>query len=212
MVSPARIRPLLFVFAGVLVALTLFVLMRALISGDSGQRTASSSGDIVGMVRVKQVEQVRIRARVRPRKPPPPKEPPPPPKPVARNQAQPTRVPLDITMPEIDLPATGGGPYLGAWSPGDAAAEGEAVPIVRINPQWPREALEQGIEGFVRLEVLIGADGSAKDVKVIESKPGSLFVRNSIRAVLRWKFKPKIVGGEAVERWASTTIEFELAD
>ena len=208
----AHLRLVLFFLGGVLVALTLFFVMNQLIRGDGVKQAALTSGGIVGLVRVKQSEQVRAKQRVRPMKPPPPKQPPPPPKAVSRSKQQPMRAALDIAFPDIDLPATGGGPYLGAWNAGETAAEGDAVPIVRIDPQWPREALEQGLEGYVLLEVLIGTDGSARDVKVIESKPGSLFVRNSIRAVLRWKFKPRIVDGVAVERWARTTIEFELVD
>ena len=206
----ARLQSLWFLLGGIVVSLGLFLVMNALISGQGGKQASGSSGQIVGMIRVEEAEQVRAKQRVRPQKPPPPKEPPPPPKLKVPSEKKPERQPMRITMPNIDIPSAGGGPYLGQWSPGDAAAEGEAVPIVRIDPQWPREALEQGLEGFVQLEVLIGTDGSTKDVKVLESKPGSLFVRNAIRAVRRWKFKPKIVDGTPVERWARTTIEFEL--
>ena len=209
---PERLRVIWFLCGGILVACVLFLVMHQLISGEAGKRADASSGDIVGMIRVKEAEQMRVKARVRPEKPPPPKAPPPPPALKTRSNEKPARTPLDVRMPDIDIPNTGGGPFLGVWSPGEAAAEGEAVPIVRIDPQWPRQALEEGIEGFVRLEVLIGTDGGTKDVKVLESKPGSLFVRNAIRAVQRWKFKPKIVDGVAMERWARTTIEFELAE
>lgn len=210
--SFSRFKALWFLFGGILISLALFSVMNLLISGQAAKQTASSSGQIIGMIRVQDEEQVRTKQRVRPKKPPPPKEPPPPPKLQVQREQKPERQPMRVAMPNIDIPAAGGGPYLGQWNPGDAAAEGEAVPIVRIDPQWPREALEQGIEGFVQLEVLIDADGSIKNVKVLDSKPGSMFVRNAIRAVQRWKFKPKIEAGVAVERWATTTIEFELED
>jgi protein TonB len=32
-----------------------------------------------------------------------------------------------------------------------------------------------------------------------------------LKAILKWKFKPKMVGGEAVERQATQEIEFKLA-
>ena len=206
----ARLQSLWFLLGGVVVALGLFLVMNELISGQGGKQASGSSGQIVGMIRVEEAEQVRAKRRVRPQKPQPPKEPPPPPKLNVPSEKKPERRPMRVNMPNIDIPSAGGGPYLGQWSPGDAAAEGEAVPIVRIDPQWPRQALEEGLEGFVRLEVLIGTDGSTKNVKVLESRPGNLFVRNAIRAVQRWKFKPKIVDGTPIERWAVTTIEFEL--
>ena len=88
----------------------------------------------------------------------------------------------------------------------------EAVPIVRIDPQYPREALMDGTEGYVKFRVLIGPDGGVLDVEVTEAAPGRLFVRNALRAVRRWKFRPRIVDGVAVERWATTSIIFELGN
>ena len=67
-----------------------------------------------------------------------------------------------------------------------------------------------GTEGYVKFEVLIGTDGRVLDVNVTEAAPGRIFVRNAVRAVRRWKFKPRVVDGVAVERWAKTSIVFEL--
>lgn len=208
----SRLRVLGFLAGGVAVALALFVLMQALIQSGGRERAAGPSGAIVDMVRVREDEVLRTKQRVRPKKPPPPKAPPPPPKLRIAQAEKPQQRMTRIEMPRVEIPAAaGGGPYLGTWNPGDPAAEGEAVPIVRIDPQWPRQALEEGTEGFVRVEVLIGTDGATKDVRVLDSAPGRLFVRNALRAVRRWKFKPRVVDGTAVERWAVTTIEFKMA-
>ncbi len=86
------------------------------------------------------------------------------------------------------------------------------MPIVRIEPQWPREALVAGIEGYVVVEVTIAADGSVKEAFVIESNPRRLFDRNVIRAVLKWKFKPRIINGVAVERKAIQRLDFLLSN
>lgn len=210
-VTRAPLPFLAFLAGGILTALLLFLVMHGLIAGGRAAQSAGGAGQILDLIRVREDEAVRTKQRVRPAKPPPPKEPPPPPKLNLAQESKPQRQLLQVRMPKIALPASGGGgPYLGKWSPGDAAAEGEAVPIVRIDPQWPREALEEGTEGFVRLEVLIGTDGSTKDVRVLESEPGRLFVRNAVRAVRRWKFKPRIVDGTPIERWAVTTIAFSL--
>lgn len=207
----SRLRAVAFLVGGGAVALALFVVMHALIVGRGGAQSAGPSGQIVDMVRVRETEQLRTKQRARPKKPPPPKAPPPPPRLRLTDTPKPERQLARLRMPKIELPAAaGGGPYLGQWNPGDAAAEGEAVPIVRIDPQWPRQALEEGTEGFVRVEVLIGTDGATKDVRVLESAPARLFVRNALRAVRRWKFKPRIVDGTPVERWATTTIEFKM--
>jgi len=117
---------------------------------------------------------------------------------------------VKIEIPDIDLPTiAGGGPFLGNWE-GNPLAEGDVLPIVRINPQWPREALVEGIEGYVIVEVTIAADGSVRGVVVMESVPRRLFDRNVIRAVLKWKFKPRIVNGVPVERKAIQRLDFNL--
>lgn len=196
---------------GIFVALVLFLFMNTLITGGRGQQGAATAGQIVDLIRVQEDEIVQTKKRVRPKKPPPPKEPPPPPKLKVSSEAKPQKNPMRLDLPKIDVSgAAGGGPFIGNWEPGDPAAEGDAVPIVRIDPQWPREALMDGTEGYVRCEVLIGPEGSVLDVRVLEAAPGRLFVRNAVRAVRRWKFKPRIVDGVAVERWATTSIIFEL--
>jgi protein TonB len=48
------------------------------------------------------------------------------------------------------------------------------------------------------------------DPLVVESQPRRLFDRAAIRAILRWKFKPRIVDGQAVRREAEQVIDFKL--
>ena len=205
-------RTLTSVAGGVLLAAVLFLVMNALITGGRAQLRDSTTGQIVDLIRVEEEEIVQTKRRVRPKKPPPPK-PPPPPKLKVANEARPLKDPMRVDLPKIDVSgALGGGPFLGTWSPGETAREGEVEPIVRINPQYPRQALFDGTEGYVKFEVLIGTDGSVLDVRVTEAEPGRVFVRNALRAVRRWVFKPRVVDGVAVERWAKTSIVFELED
>ena len=127
------------------------------------------------------------------------------------NSAEAPAAVLDIEVPLVSVPvSTGGGPFIGQWSPGDASSEGDVIPIVRIDPQWPREALIEGKEGWVEVEFTILPDGSVEDPVVINSEPPRLFDRSAIRAILRWKFKPRIVDGEAVSRRAAQRIDFIL--
>ena len=195
---------------GVAVTLVLFFIMQALIdSGDQAYRS-DSDGQIMEFVRIKDDESLSLKDRRKPKKPEPPKEPPPPPKMIVEKQVKPTMNKVKIDIPNIDLPTiAGGGPFLGNWA-GNPLAEGDVLPIVRIDPQWPREALVEGIEGYVIVEVIIAADGSVASAVVIESVPRRLFDKNVIRAVLKWKFKPRIINGVAVERRAIQRLDFSL--
>jgi protein TonB len=201
------------VFAGLMVALLLFLLMHSLIAGGEGFEKAADTGKIVNFIRIREDELTQTKERRKPPPPEKPEEPPPPPKLVVQNPEKVPQTQLDIETPDISVPIGGGsGPYIGAWSPGQAAAEGDVVPIVKIDPQWPREALLNGIEGFVEVEFTITPDGSVADVEVLNAEPRRLFVRDAIRAVLKWKFKPRIIDGQAVARRATQRIEFKLED
>lgn len=203
-------RYLISIVLGVVMALLLFLLMHGLISGREGFDAADRGGKVIEFVRIRQDEITQIKERRVPKKPPPPKEPPPPPKMKISRQDQPPPTPLDIETPDIDVGYSGEGPYLGQWQAGDPAAEGEAIPIVRIEPQYPREALLKGIEGWVRVRFTILPDGSVDNPFVVEAEPRRVFDRAAIRAILRWKFKPRIVDGQAVSREAEQVIDFKL--
>ena len=207
-----QLRYLSALILGVLISLGLFFLMQSLIDSGEQNTNASSEGQIMEFIRIREDETLSIKDRRKPQKPKPPKEPPPPPKLIVEKQVKPTMNRIKIEIPNIDLPSiAGGGPFLGNWA-GNPLAEGDVLPIVRIDPQWPREALVEGIEGYVVVEVTIGADGSVKDVRVIQSEPRRMFDRNVIRAVLKWKFKPRIINGVPVERKAIQILEFTLDD
>ena len=198
---------------GVLVAVALFLLMHKLISGDNNVDRDREQALRLDFIQVDQDELENIRERRKPPKPEPPKEPPPPPKLEVQDQDRPQR-----DMPRIDMPrvnvglASGAGPFLGNWSAGDPSAEGDVIPIVRIEPQFPREALIEGISGWVEIEFTIEADGSVSDPKITGSQPRRMFDRNAIRAIYKWKFKPRIVDGKPVPRRATQRLEFNLDD
>ena len=77
--------------------------------------------------------------------------------------------------------------------------DGSYVPIFQVPPQYPRRAAERGIEGCVVLRYVVTEVGSVRDPEVIESIPQGIFDRAAIRAALRYKYKPLIRDGNAVE-------------
>jgi len=198
---------------GLAVALLLFLLMNTLISGEQSFDRDALGGNLVNFIRVRPDEILETKERARPDEPPPPEDPPPPPPMSMADHPKPSPVPLDIELPNIVVPVTAaGGPSLGGWSPGDAAAEGDVIPMVRIDPQWPRAALLDRTEGWVKVEITILPDGTVGNVEVLESEPRGLFDSNTRRAVFRWIFKPAVVDGQAVARQAIQIIDFSFPD
>lgn len=82
---------------------------------------------------------------------------------------------------------------------GLSASDGEYLPIVKVTPQYPRRALQRGLEGYVILEFTVTKQGSVRDPVVVESNPPRIFDRAATRAALRFKYKPRVVDGEPIE-------------
>lgn len=86
----------------------------------------------------------------------------------------------------------------------------DIVPIRKVTPNWPRKALQEGIEGFVELEFTIQPDGTVADVDVAKAGPGKLFVPGATYAILKWEFTPMTIDGQPVARRATQRFEFLL--
>lgn len=80
---------------------------------------------------------------------------------------------------------------------GFSATDGEYLPIVRVNPQYPSRAAENGIEGFVLVSFTVTPEGTTDAVTVVESSH-RMFERAAIKAAQKYKYKPRVVDGEPV--------------
>ncbi|MEE8119256.1 MAG: energy transducer TonB [Gammaproteobacteria bacterium] len=195
---------------GLIVAILLFFVMQNLVAGVGSKRPEATDTSFVDFIRVRRDEQTRTKQREVPKKPQPPKKPPPPQLEVAQQEQRPQTPQLDINMPRLDIPfGAGSGPFLGGFSAA-MSGDGDVIPIVQIEPQWPRDALIEGIEGIVVIEFTINEDGTVSDPRVVSADPPRIFNRNALRALLRWKFKPRIIDGQPVKRRATIPLEFKF--
>jgi protein TonB len=189
----------------------LFLLMHKLISSGGGEHAELDAIAGIRFGPVEIADEIITRSRRRPPKPPPPKDPPPPPKmQISKMDRQAQNMPR-MNMPDLDLPLVGGeGMFIGNFQQVDRSAEGDIIPVVVIRPMYPREAAISGTQGWVKVEFIITEVGTVKDPRVIDAKPPRVFNREAIRAILKWKFKPRVVDGIAVERRATQVIDFTL--
>lgn len=81
-----------------------------------------------------------------------------------------------------------------------AGSDRDTLPLVKINPEYPARAEARGIEGWVLIQYTITATGTVKDAVVIDAQPKNIFDDAAIKAILRWRFNPRIENGVAVER------------
>lgn len=148
---------------------------------------------LVDFVRVKRNEEVE-RRQLKPEKPPQPEDAPPqPPTPQLDNLSpNAEKIAISAVPVETDIEMTGG------FSLG--VGEGDYLPIVKVAPIYPNRALTRGIEGYCVVQYTVTRQGTTRDPFVIEDQcTSSLFHRASINAALKFKYKPRIMDGEAVE-------------
>ena len=180
-------------YFGLAITLSLFWLMQYLIATADRTLNDDGAGNLVDFVRVKRDEAVK-RRQLKPKKPPPPDAPPPqPPTPQLDNlNANAEKIAISAVPVETDIEMTGG------FSLG--VGEGDYLPIVKVAPIYPNRALTRGIEGFCVVQYTVTRQGTVKDPVVIESQcTSSLFHSASVNAALKFKYKPRIMDGEAVE-------------
>lgn len=159
---------------------------------------------------------------------PPPQTPPPevPVQQPVRNTTptQPIRTPPQTqTIAQTEAPVVDGGteyvpqadplPDIGPVGPPDTGPqistrlEYASAPA----PSYPPEALARALEGTVMLRVLVDVDGSPLSVEIERSSGHRKLDDAARRQVLRkWKFKPAIRDGQAIQVYGIVPVSFTL--
>lgn len=191
-------------FLAILVTFGLFYLMQALILGKDG-KLGDAGGTMIDFVRLKKDSDLDIKKRKMPEKKEP-EEPPPPPDLRMAKSNKPSQEMGDMAF-AIDVDVEMGGTDIAI-----AASDSDVIPIVRVAPQYPLRASERGIEGWVEVEFTISKTGTVKNPMVLNSNPSSIFDREALKAIRKWKYQPKIEDGEAVERpGVKVRLKFDLS-
>jgi TonB family protein len=91
---------------------------------------------------------------------------------------------------------------------GGSAIEELPEAVTKVPPTYPPAAREARVDGLVLLSVLVGEDGSVKEVRVRKSIP--LLDEAAQACVRQWRFKPARAKGEPVAIWIALPIRFTL--
>jgi protein TonB len=197
------VRSVLSLGLAVCVAAGLFWLMHYLILSAERELEEAESFRTVDFVRVQEDERLETRERSRP-EPPPPAEPPPPQPQLQARNVESAAVSAAFGMPNVSIPTNlTGGPSL--------AQNAALIPVVRLAPQYPRDAARAGISGWVRLRIVVNPDGSVREARAVEADPRGLFEAAAVTAAMRGRFRPRMVDGVAVESSGEYTVTFSLA-
>ena len=83
---------------------------------------------------------------------------------------------------------------------------------IMFPPTFPERCRQRGIEGQVVVQFDVTAIGSVENPRILSSD-NSCFDRESLKAIKRWKFDPKIVNGKAVPQYGvQEVIIYEFED
>lgn len=76
-------------------------------------------------------------------------------------------------------------------------------------PQYPQLARTARVQGTVRIQALIAADGAIRNLQVMSGPP--LLVNAALDAVKQWRYRPTLLNGSAVEVITEIDVNFTLS-
>ena len=188
--------PLKFVFIGTCAFLATFLcfyLMMFMIAREFNQDIEIETVFVapLSISEHKPIEKVAVRERatkVQPAKPPP--------EPDGIPMSRETRVNLKAERPIF-------GSIADLIGPNDIQLElqsptSDLMTMLVVQPIYPLAAVMREIEGFVVVEFSVRENGTVSNPIVIDSQPEVLFDEAALKAVTKFKFKPREVGGDSI--------------
>jgi periplasmic protein TonB len=198
-------KALSFIFLALLITFLLFVLMHKLTKLDDAQFTSPVTTVMIDPLFHKQNDTTIIKEPIRSR-PEPKERPQVPDKELLVDPTATLLVSTDdfsLLKPSVDNEFT---TVLGT-------GEGEARPIVRVEPKYPIEAARDGIEGWVRLSFTIASSGQVVDIEVVDAEPKRTFDREAKRALAKWKYQPQVIDGNPIaQENMMVVLDFKLSE
>ena len=188
---PATLRSIIGAVAAVPIALGLFYLMQSLIDTQFEQEDVKTR-KIADIVVPDKVIETNLK-EVLPEKVEDPDEPPP------------DMEPLDFDT-NLDMSTANMAPTVAVNvsinASGLSSGDGEYLPIVKVAPIYPRRAQTRGITGYCIVTYTVTTTGAIRDPYVdneTDCSPKGIFERASLKAALKFKYKPRVVDGQAIE-------------
>ncbi len=111
---------------------------------------------------------------------------------------------LPPTTTKSEKPGNHGGPRILPEPTADklprgfGLANGDIQPLRKFAPAYPRTMIARGVEGYVIVKFTVNKMGAVENIVIVEST-NAAFNKNSLRAVAKYKYKPRVIDGVAVQ-------------
>jgi protein TonB len=122
------------------------------------------------------------------------------PPPAGNEQGVPTAVPTVAPATPAPTEAPPSGPITAT----------EAAFTLRVQPDYPQIAQDQGIQGTAIVLVTIGVDGTLVSATIDKSSGNALLDQAALKAAHESRFRPYLVNGKPVEQQYTIVYEFTL--
>jgi len=175
---------------GVLTTLALLLLMHTLISSTDNKLNEDAPTKIADIT----MPEIKIEVNVKEQKPEKVDEPEQPPPPLDMPDVQDFDTKLSVNMaatPRQEVKISSG--------LGISASDGEYLPIVKVAAIYPRRAQTRGISGYCIVEYTVTTTGATRDPVATDCQPAGVFEDASVKAALKFKYKPRVIDGSPVE-------------
>ena len=173
----------------------LFWGMQAMIKMSDIELNKDEAFKLIDFVQV-QPDNTPVKKRKPPEKPPRPDKPPkqPPPPKIDNPNVKANTISVSAAQVEAQVELNDAGFSIGA------IGEGEYLPIVKIAPIYPSRAADRGVEGHCTIIYTVTKQGTTANHRVDPNDcTSSLFHRASIAAAKKFKYKPTVRNGEAID-------------
>ena len=184
----SKVRIIVSVLLALPVVVGLFMVMHSLIDRDFKNPEVSNQ-KIADLVQPDEEIQLETNSK-KPEKVEDPEEPPP--------EIDMARIDLDMDT-NVDNIAPAAAIDISISTSGMSSGDGEYLPLVKVAPIYPRRAQTRGISGYCIVEYTVTTSGAIRDPVAVDCQPSGVFEKASVKASTKFKYKPRVVDGEAIE-------------
>ncbi|RTR37460.1 TonB family protein [Shewanella canadensis] len=86
----------------------------------------------------------------------------------------------------------------------------EQMPLYREQPKYPFSYVKRRKSGWAEVSFIVDEFGFVKEPKLLDSKGGSKFSDESIKALKQWRYAPKFVDGSPIAEQTRVRIDFTI--